>query len=57
VSKFNNVLGSGGYGPSIDELCVITTELKSVPGVDCRTADTQTNRSLVNCIGVYSVGC
>ena len=57
ISKLNNIFGGGDPVASVDFLCIITTEVKTDIGVDCKTGDTKTNRSLVNCIGIGSLEC
>ncbi|WP_430412179.1 hypothetical protein [Kordia sp.] len=57
ISKLNNIFGGNDPISSVDLPCVITTVVKTIVGVDCKTGDTKTNRSLVNCIGVDSREC
>ncbi|MEM6718734.1 MAG: hypothetical protein AAF611_05455 [Bacteroidota bacterium] len=41
ISNLNNVFGGGNdIIPSVNYLCVITTEPKTVPGEDCKTGKT-----------------
>ena len=50
VSKLNHIKGAGSdLVPSVDMPCEITTEIKSVPGEDCKTVVTIINRSLGKC--------
>ncbi|MFK7750651.1 MAG: hypothetical protein AB8B65_19830 [Kordia sp.] len=39
ISKLNNLIGKGGTDliPSVNFLCVITTEPHSIPGQNCKT--------------------
>ena len=58
VSKLNNIFGAGADPvASVDLPCIITTILKTDPGVDCKTGATKSVESLVNCIVVSSREC
>lgn len=60
ISKLNNITGLGDNAVTSTHFkCVDvdTTKLKTIPGVDCKTGDTKTNRSLVGCVVVDSKKC
>lgn len=50
VSNLNNVFGGGDdLIPSVNFLCIITTEPKSIPGEDCKTMNSLANQSDRGC--------
>ncbi|AXG72360.1 hypothetical protein KORDIASMS9_04631 [Kordia sp. SMS9] len=49
VSHLNNVLGGDDLIPSVNFLCVVTTEPQTLPGISCKTGLGNSNQSERDC--------